>query len=210
MTNPVLSNIRRSLGRTDRSPVGLRPAIYTPRQPQAVDAELALFFDELQKLSGVGAEISANEIAAKLKELVETQEIKKATLWHTPLIEKLGIEKILSALGVELLPENAPKAELALCDLGITEADYLLPETGTIVLHASAEMPRATSLLPRVHLAIATPDMLRPDLHQVFTEGKNNTYMVFITGPSRTADIELTTALGVHGPRDLVVWVLEN
>lgn len=208
MTNPVLSNIRRSLGRTDRSPVGLRPAIYTPRQPEAVDAETALFFAELQKLSGTGGRVAAAEIAAKLRALVETYEIRKATLWHTPLIEKLGIENILRDLGVVLIPENAPKAELALCDLGITEADYLLPETGTLVLHASAEMPRATSLLPRVHLALTTPDMLRPDLHQVFAEGKTNNYLVFISGPSRTADIELTTALGVHGPRDLVVWML--
>ena len=208
MTNPVLENIRRSLGRTDRSPVGLRPAIYTPRQPQPVGAERALFFDELQKLSGVGAEISPAEVAAKLKELVETQQIKKATLWHTSLIEKLGFEETLRTLGVELVPENAPKAELALCDLGITEADYILPETGTIVLHASAEMPRATSLLPRVHLALSTPAMLRPDLHQVFAEGKMNNYMAFISGPSRTADIELTTALGVHGPKDLYVWMV--
>ncbi|MBT3388997.1 MAG: LUD domain-containing protein [Chloroflexi bacterium] len=210
MTNPVLENIRRSLGRTDRSPVGLRPAIYTPRQPQTVDAELSLFFDELQKLAGVGAVVNPADIAAKLKELVETQEIKKATLWHTPLIGKLGIEEMLRSLGVELVPENAPKTELAHCDLGVTEADYILPETGTIVLHASAEMPRATSLLPRVHLALTTPDMLRPDLHQVFAEGKGNSYMVFISGPSRTADIELTTALGVHGPKDLYVWMVRK
>ncbi len=59
---------------------------------------------------------------------------------------------------------------MALCDLGITEADYLLPETGTIVLHSSAEMSRAVSLLPRIHLAIVRPEMLRPDMHQVFAE----------------------------------------
>lgn len=68
MTNPVLENIRRSLGRTDRSPVGLRPAIYAPRQPETVDAEISLFFDELQKLAGVGGRVATDEIAAKLKE----------------------------------------------------------------------------------------------------------------------------------------------
>ena len=97
---------------------------------------------------------------------------------------------------------------MALCDLGITEADYLLPETGTIVLHSSAEMPRAVSLLPRIHLAIVRPEMLRPDMHQVFAESRDCNYLVFITGPSRTADIELTTTLGVHGPKELFVWIL--
>ena len=99
---------------------------------------------------------------------------------------------------------------MALCDLGITEADYLLPETGTIVLRSSAEKPRAVSLLPRIHLAIVRPDMLRPDMHQVFAEAKESNYLVFITGPSRTADIELTTTLGVHGPKELFVWMLEG
>jgi hypothetical protein len=86
---------------------------------------------------------------------------------------------------------------MALCDLGITEADNLLPETGTLVLRSSAERPRAVSLLPRIHLAIVRPSMLRADMHEVFAEAKDSPYLVFITGPSRTADIELTVTLGV-------------
>lgn len=99
---------------------------------------------------------------------------------------------------------------MALCDLGITEADFLLPETGTIVLHSSGEKPRGVSLLPRIHLAIVQPEMLRADMHQVFAETKDSHYLVFITGPSRTADIELTVTLGVHGPKNLYVWMMER
>lgn len=210
MSNPVIKNIRRALSRTDRTPVGLRAPICPPRQPEAEAAETALFFDELQKLSGEGQRIAPKEIAAALKELVAAQNIRKATLWHTPLIQSLGIEETLRSLGVEIASENASKHELALCDLGITEADYILPETGTIVLHASDEMPRATSLLPRVHLALLRLDMLRPDMHQVFAETNDENHLVFISGPSRTADIELTTALGVHGPKNLFVWMVEE
>jgi len=210
MTNPVLENIRRSLGRTAQTPLSLRPAIYESRQPESVDSEIECFLGEIKKLSGVGQKLSPSEIDSALKTLVEEQNIHKATVWETPHLRQLGITEILNSLGVELVSPNANKHEMALCDLGITEADYLLPETGTLAMHSSAEKPRAVSLLPRVHLAIVRPEMLRPDMHQVFAEAKDGNYLVFITGPSRTADIELTVTLGVHGPKNLYVWMVEG
>ena len=208
MTNPVIDNIRHSLGRTDQTPVSLRPAIYASRQAGSTDSELQLFLTEIKKLSGVGQRLTLDGIAESLKTLVAKNNICKATTWDTPWLNQLQITNHLLALGVELVSPTAEKHELAQCDIGITEADYLLPETGTIVLHSSAEMPRAVSLLPRIHLAIVRPEMLRPDMHQVFAEAKDSNYLVFVTGPSRTADIELTTTLGVHGPKELFVWIL--
>jgi len=210
MTNPVIENIRRSLGRTDLTPLSLRPAIYEPRHPESVDSEIARFLDEIKKLSGVGQELSPSDIDSSLKTLVAEQNIRKATVWETPHLRQLGIAEILNSLGVEIISPNANKHEMAQCDLGITEADYLLPETGTLVLKSSTEKPRAVSLLPRIHLAIVRPEMLRADMHQVFAEAKDGNYLVFITGPSRTADIELTVTLGVHGPKNLHVWMTDT
>lgn len=210
MSNPVIDNIRRSLGRTGSTPIAQRPSSYESRQAGSRDSEIQLFLDELEMLSGIGQRLSPNEIADALKTLVADNNVHKATVWNTPRLQQLQIIDHLSALGVESVSPTANKHEMALCDLGITEADYLLPETGTIVLHSSAEMPRAVSLLPRIHLAIVHPEMLRPDMHQVFAEAKDNNYLVFITGPSRTADIELTTTLGVHGPKELFVWMLDH
>ncbi len=208
MTNPILDNIRKSLGRTAQTSLGLRPAIYEPRLPKSLDSEAERFLEEIKKLSGVGQKLSAADLDLALKNLIAEQNIRKATAWETPYLRKLGVTEILNALGIELVSPNVDKHVMAQCDLGITEADYLLPETGTLALYSSAEKPRAVSLMPRVHLAIVRPDMLRADLHQVFAEAKNHNYLVFITGPSRTADIELTTTLGVHGPKNLYVWVM--
>jgi L-lactate dehydrogenase complex protein LldG len=151
-----------------------------------------------------------SDIHAALEALVKEQNIRRATAWETAHLKQLGVTEILNSLGVELIHPNADKHEMAQCDLGITEADFLLPETGTLVLRSSAERPRAVSLLPRIHLAMVRPEMLRADMHQVFAEAKDHHYLVFITGPSRTADIELTVTLGVHGPRDLYVWMITS
>jgi L-lactate dehydrogenase complex protein LldG len=216
MTNPVIENVRRSLGRAaqisspQEAPLGPRPAIYESRQPASMEAEVERFLDEVKKLSGVGQKLSSSDIDAALETLVKEQSVRKATVWETPHLRELGVTESLNTLGVELIPPDASKHEMAQCDLGITEADFLLPETGTLVLRSSAEKPRAVSLLPRIHLAIVRPEMLRADMHQVFAEAKDHHYLVFITGPSRTADIELTVTLGVHGPKNLYVWMMPS
>lgn len=209
MTNPVIENIRRSLG-GQRPPYSPRPAICEPRQPESLAAETERFLEEVRKMSGVTQKLRADSLPNALKALVTEQSIRKACVWNTPLLNDLRITHHLSALGVELVSLAAGKHDLAQCSLGITEADYLLPETGTLVLKSSAEKPRAVSLLPRVHLAIVRPERLRPDLHPVFDEARHDPYLVFITGPSRTADIELTLTVGVHGPKHLYVWMLED
>jgi L-lactate dehydrogenase complex protein LldG len=77
-------------------------------------------------------------------------------------------------------------------------------------LLSSGEKLRGVSLLPRVHLVITDPRALRSDLGQIFTEVRYSPYLVLITGPSRTSDIELTLTLGVHGPRQLVMWIIQE
>lgn len=208
MTNPILENIRKSLGRTTQTPLSPRPAIYKSRQTESVESETETFLNEIKKLSGIGQKPSPDGIDSALKTIIIEQNIRKATVWETPHLRQLGITEILNSLNIELISPNADKHEMAQCDLGITEADFLLPETGTLVLKSSREKPRAVSLLPRIHLAIVRPEVLRADMHQVFAEAKDSNYLVFITGPSRTADIELTVTLGVHGPKGLYVWMM--
>jgi L-lactate utilization protein LutC len=173
--------------------------------------ELSLneLLEQVNRLAGHGEHVNAASLDAALRRLVETEGIKKATLWATDDLTRFQIAARLSALGVTIISHDAPQDEFAQVDLGITEADYCLPDTGSLGLLASPEKRRAISLLPRVHLAIVRSSALRPDLQQVLDECKSEQYLVFVTGPSRTSDIESKPVIGAHGPEALYVWAME-
>ncbi len=176
-----------------------------------MDAEIEQLFTEIGKLNGVTRRLtSRDDLQTALADLVKAEAVKKATVWATPELQALDVAGRLKALGVALISPQVDQRLVAACELGVTGVDAALAETGTILLRSSPEKPRVVSLLPRVHLALLRPAALRADLHQAFAEVKNDGYVVLITGPSRTADIELTLTLGVHGPKSLYVWLLDE
>jgi hypothetical protein len=93
MSNPVIDNIRRSLGRNAQisppqgAPLSLRPAIYESRRAGTTDSEIQLFLDELKNLSGVGQRFAPSGIAEALKTIVAEKDIHKATVWDTPHLQ---------------------------------------------------------------------------------------------------------------------------
>jgi L-lactate dehydrogenase complex protein LldG len=209
----ILGRVREALGRRAGEPPTAVPATarIAPRVPGALDAEIEQLLAEVRKLSGVARRLPDREaLAGALAELVRVEGVRKATLWSTPELEGWGVADTLRALGVELLSPQAGKRAVAQCELGVTGADVALAETGTLLLRSDPARPRVVSLLPRVHLAIFTPQALRADLHQAFAEARDSSYAVLVTGPSRTADIELTLTLGVHGPKALYAWVMDG
>jgi L-lactate dehydrogenase complex protein LldG len=205
---PIIESIRRNVNRKKGDPIPPRPSILPPRNRGNLHAEIDLFITELRKVSGNGRSLRANDLRTALIELVSLEKINRATLWQTQTLKDLEVRKFLESAGVTVIPSTAHKSEIASCDLGVTEADFALPDTGSIGLFSNDEKPRSVSLLPRVHLAMISPSAFCTDLHQVFQVMDNANYMVLITGPSRTADIELTVALGVHGPKSLYAWIL--
>ncbi len=209
----ILGKVRASLGRGPGSPVPPIPptARVAPRVAGPMDAEVEQLFTEIGKLNGVTRRLtSRDDLQTALAELVKAEAVNKATVWATPELQALDVAGRLKVLGVELISPQADQRLVAACELGVTGVDAALAETGTILLRSSPEKPRVVSLLPRVHLALLRPAALRADLHQAFAEVKNDGYVVLITGPSRTADIELTLTLGVHGPKSLYVWLLDT
>ena len=211
----VLGKIRATLGRAGSDGKAPAPPDVTStvlsRLRGDVDADIDAVLDELGKVGATPRRIRRREdLHAALGALVAAEGVKKAVLWDAEEICSLGIADTLRGLGVEIVSANADKHVMAECDLGVTGVDLALPETGTLVLRSSAAKPRAVSLLPRVHLALLRPSAIRADLQDVFAEVGGEHYFVFVTGPSRTADIELTLTIGVHGPGRLYVWALEE
>jgi L-lactate dehydrogenase complex protein LldG len=151
----------------------------------------------------------ARSISDVFDEVLEVDGIRSAVISRDPECE--GVGAVLQALGVDVRDADAP-SDVAGVDLGVTGAAYGIALTGSVVVAADRAGCRTASLLPPVHVAIvrvakllATPGELFRHLPQRFPGGLPSN-LVVITGPSRSADIELQLTLGVHGPRSL--WVV--
>ena len=106
-------------------------------------------------------------------------------------------------------------------DIGISGVAYLIAETGSIVLATAVTAPRAVSLLPPMHLAVAERAQLLPDLFDLFATvqpaapeadepDRLPSCLTVITGPSKTSDIELRLVTGVHGPGEVHVILVNS
>lgn len=93
---------------------------------------------------------------------------------------------------------------------GVSEALYGLADTGSVVLAASPDEPRARSLLPDVHVSLLRENRILPGLDALFAAvgGDLPSALAIVTGPSRSADIEQRLAVGVHGPGEVHVVLL--
>lgn len=109
---------------------------------------------------------------------------------------------------------NALRDTLAQTDVGITDVNYAIAETGTLVLCAQPGRPRLLSALPAVHIAVVRFDQVVAsfaDLASVVRSwAAGASHMTLITGPSRTGDIEQVITIGAHGPRELHVLLCEE
>jgi L-lactate utilization protein LutC len=95
----------------------------------------------------------------------------------------------------------------ALDGAGVSTAIYALADTGSVVLAASPDEPRAASLLPAVHVSLVAEDRILPGLAELFEAlgGDLPSALAIVTGPSRSGDIEQKFLIGVHGPGEVHV-----
>jgi len=122
-------------------------------------------------------------------------------------------DRACAALGLPLITTDAnyDVRELESCDVGISQCEALIAQTGSVLVSSRSSGGRALSILPPHHLVLARRDQLVPDLPTAFALLKSKyqsdypSLISFITGPSRTGDIERILVLGAHGPKKLTI-----
>jgi L-lactate dehydrogenase complex protein LldG len=110
------------------------------------------------------------------------------------------------AAGLQVHRGEAPE----IAGAGVSRAIYGLADTGSVVLAASPDEPRARSLLPAVHVSLLPEERILAGLDELFEAVGDDlpSALAIVTGPSRSADIEQRLAVGVHGPGEVHVVLL--
>ena len=175
-----------------------------------IDAATLLdHFGENAESLGIHIEVAADEkeAAALIQSVIDRTGAGKIAISNSQLVSEIA-ESVETAQ----FTSDASREFLFGCDLGITSAQWAIAETGTLVLEAESEDHRLISLVPPVHLCLLEASKIRRTLGEVLelTSGNLGHAITFVTGASRTSDIELTLAIGVHGPGELYIVVLQD
>lgn len=155
------------------------------------------------------ARLQLRDIITHLRE--KGLRLQQAVITAHPILQDLELDTLLPRLEIKPFTMGQSSFNIQHADLGLTGVEYAIASSGTIVMAASPQHPRSASLLPPVHIAVVKQSQLLPDLaaladklHEDFPE-RPSSGLALITGPSRTADIEQTLSIGVHGPGELHV-----
>lgn len=217
--NEILSSIRRNLAASEpfdavhqehHAPVEKlieNPPIVTATDLQNVSL-IERFRENLISIGGNCAVVDNLEKAARIVlKIIGNSGAKRVAVSDSVLVKEVNSRLEIQ---VETI-ENASAAALFECDLGITGAQLAIAETGTLVLESDREFHRLTSLVPPIHVCLFRSEFIRQTLGEVLAilEKDLSRTITFITGPSRTSDIELTLAIGVHGPAELYVIIVK-
>ncbi len=174
------------------------------QQPMQERDAIKLFSERIQSVGGLCIPASEKSIAEQLEMLLKIS--GKVFIANDHELEKYDLSQWKST-------DNILEAET-----GVTSCDGLIAETGTIVICHGKFSRRSASLLPSRHIVIASKRKLYQNMEEFFRYWAigneewpaNLSSMIFITGPSRTADIEKILIQGMHGPRELIVILVED
>lgn len=147
----------------------------------------------------------SESLVAKLTEFALDKKLGNIGYRPTPLLRDLGLEKL------EFINNPAEGEEKA----AVTDCDFLVARTGSVVLSSRQASGRLQSVYTPIHIVIAYKHQLVADIGDVLSsiaESSNGfpSFMTFASGPSRTGDIERTLVLGVHGPVEVYVFIIER
>jgi L-lactate dehydrogenase complex protein LldG len=149
------------------------------------------------------------DLASQLQQRARDEGWKKIAqhrgAWTQPVLGQIPGEKVFTDAGYD-------RAAVESSNVGITECDALVAQTGSVLVTSRSAGGRVLSVLPPHHIVLARHDQLVPDLAAALAGAREKyrdgwpSLMSFITGPSRTADIERILVLGAHGPKRLTIF----
>jgi len=209
----VLAAVRRNLAGVEPPEPGVAPEVRIPGTATPTE-RLARFRAQLASVGGrVEVARDARVAAALLRDIVAEKGARTVAVSDAALARELaagldGVDGVAVAC-------DAERAFLLEADLGLSCAQWGIAETGTLVLESERERNRLVSLVPPVHVAVLQAGAILATLGDALAavrrpeHGAPSRAVTFITGPSRTGDIELTLVVGVHGPKELVVIVID-
>jgi L-lactate dehydrogenase complex protein LldG len=183
---------------------------WLPLVGETFDEQIALFRKNAEDLKADFHLLTGqHELAPHLRELSKKENWARVASHRGEFAQPAS-----SALDLPVLLTDQPFDPFALegCDVGITECDALIAQTGSVLVTSRSAGGRAASVLPPHHVVIARREQLLPDLPAAFDLLKRKYqpdfpgFISLITGPSRTGDIERILVLGAHGPKKLTVF----
>lgn len=234
-----LARIRREMAKTrglfparsaDRpqNPVALAEAIrrqLAERWPAALEK----WKEEFERVSGIFYRVAdLEEAILTISRIAAERNARRVLAWASPIFGP-GMGERLRASGLDVTEEALDgagsmrpgfKQASAQADMGVTGVDLAVAETGSLVVISGPGKARSTSLLPPYHIAVFGKRALVESMEQVGVifealhrdpdRSLSGASISFITGPSRTADIELTLTRGVHGPKEVHAIFVES
>ena len=202
----ILHRIRTALGRGAGQLVADPPPVRLRVPEVAMDARIASIRERVEALAGEVV-VSSDPCAWVAGAIAG----KTAVASNAPYLQECGITA-LPGVASGITDREELRAICATANVGITSADYMLSDTGTLVMIASPREARLVSLLPPAHIAVVPRERILTGLDELFANVPNpaeaTSSMVLITGPSRTADIEQILVRGVHGPGSLTIVIV--
>jgi L-lactate dehydrogenase complex protein LldG len=157
---------------------------------------------------------TAAEARETLNRLVDAVQAKKAVVVESPLQEAAGITEALCSRGVAVYTgaaEIAAHADTA--DIGISGVAFGIAETGSVFQEGTSISTRLVTILPPLHVVFLPSAHIVPGITEAFaiiSQSFDRGYVGFITGPSRTADIERVLTIGVHGPSRFAIIAVDE
>ena len=184
-----------------------------PQAEEPIEDPPARFLEELEALGGYGRRVETLEEAREyVLALARKRGAKLLVRWDVEELEKLDVDGPLRESKVEVViwrDLEDFREVAARADIGLSMAEWAIAETGSLILTGGPGRGRTVTLLPPTYVAVVAESRVLRTVSEAIEryaeQGEIPANVCFHTGPSRSGDIEMSLAIGVHGPGEVHV-----